>query len=121
RRPAVAAARAWASHRHADVSFAVRTPQRLYGWRTRRTVPMASVLKVMLMAAYLNRGSVRSRPLRRADLALLSPMIRRSDNVAAQRVLAIVGGRGLARGTHRYGQRTLEGVFRRLLGRHFAQ
>ena len=83
------------------MSFAVRTGTRLEGWRDRHTVPMASVLKVMLMAAYLNRGSVRSRPLRRADLALLSPMIRRSDNGAAERVLAIVGGSGLQRVAHR--------------------
>jgi Beta-lactamase enzyme family len=104
-RPNVAAARAWVAHRHGDVSFAVRTTTRLYGWRTRRTVPMASVLKVMLMTAYLNRGSVRSRPLHRTDLALLSPMIRRSDNGAAERVLGIVGGDGLQRVAHRAGMR----------------
>jgi hypothetical protein len=104
-RPNVAAARRFAAHRRGDVSFAVRTTTRLYGWRTRRAVPMASVLKVMLLTAYLNRGSVRSRPLHRADLALLSPMIRRSDNAAAQRVLGIVGGAGLRRVAHRAGMR----------------
>ena len=104
-RPHVVAARAWARPRRGDVSFAVRTEGRLYGWRTRHVVPTASVLKPMLLAAYLDRRSVRARPLRRADLALLDPMIRRSDNLAAQRVLGIVGAAGLYRIAHRVGMR----------------
>ena len=101
--PRVADAREWARHRRGSVSFAIRTDERLYGWRTRRVVRTASVLKVMLMTAYLNRASVRSRPLRRADRALLGPMIRRSDNLAAQRVLRIVGASGLRRVAGRVG------------------
>src|SRR5947209_17962146 len=92
-RPHVVAARDWARSRTGDVSFAVRADQRLYGSRERHVVPIASLLKPMLLAAYLDRRSVRARPLRQADLALLDPMIRRSDDLAAQRVPGIVGGR----------------------------
>jgi hypothetical protein len=104
-RPHVAEARGWAAQRHGSVSFAVRTEQRLYGWHTRRTVPMASVLKAMLLVAYLNRGTVRDRPLRAADHRLLDPMVRRSDNVTATRVRAIVGDAGLYRLARRVGMR----------------
>jgi Beta-lactamase enzyme family len=47
--------------------------------------------------AYLRRPAVRSRPLRRADRALLAPMVRWSDNVAATRVRDIVGNGALTR------------------------
>src|SRR5947208_14359229 len=99
--PHIAEARDWAKDRRGTVSFAVRTTERLYGWRTRRTVPTASVLKAMLLAAYLDRGSVRARALRPADLRLLGPMVRRSDDVAATRVRDIVGAAGLYRLAHR--------------------
>ena len=95
--PDVAAARAYAAQRPGVVTFAVRTEGRLFGHRTRRQVPAASVLKAMLLVAYLRSGDVRGRPLRRADRALLSPMVRRSDNVTATRVRGIVGDRGLYR------------------------
>ena len=55
----------------------------MWGHHRLRTVPAASVLKAMLMVAYLNRREVRDRPLRRHDLRLLRPMIRRSDNTTA--------------------------------------
>jgi beta-lactamase family protein len=54
--------------------------------------PSASVLKPMLMVAYLNLTWVRNRRLRPSDRALLAPMIRWSDNVTATRILGIVGG-----------------------------
>ena len=63
-RPAVAAAKAYAVRRAGSVSFAVRTESRLYGYRTRRTARSASVVKAMLMVAYLNHRSVRGRRLR---------------------------------------------------------
>jgi len=52
---------------------------------------MASVFKVMLLAAYLRRPSVAHRRLRGSDRALLAPMIRSSNNVAATRVRDIAG------------------------------
>jgi beta-lactamase class A len=94
-RPHVRAARAYARARAGSVSFAVRTPHHLYRYRAYRTAPSASVVKAMLMVAYLNRRSVRHRRLRGPDFALLSPMIRRSDNVAATRVRDIVGNGAL--------------------------
>jgi hypothetical protein len=68
-------------------------------------VPSASVLKAMLLVAYLREPDVRARPLRRADRDLLEPMIRWSDNVAATRVRDIVGNDGLVRLAHRVGMR----------------
>lgn len=103
--PGVAGARAWAAQRHGTVSFALRTEQRLVGFRMRRTVRTASVLKAMLLAAYLDRAGVRGRALTRGDLRLLDPMVRRSDNVAATRVRAIVGDGALRALAHRVGMR----------------
>jgi beta-lactamase family protein len=108
--PPVAAAVAYAQHRHGIVAFAVRTPTRSWGWHATRTFPSASVLKAMLLVAYLNLPSVRHRALGPADRGLLGPMIRRSDNLAAGRVLSLVGSgrlRGLA---HRAGMRRFEPV-----------
>ena len=45
----------------------------------------------MLLVAYLNRPSVRSRHLTASDRTLLEPMIRWSDNDAASDALEIVG------------------------------
>jgi beta-lactamase family protein len=87
----VAAAIGYASHRHGTIAFAVRTESGAWGWHATRTFPSASVLKAMLLVAYLDLPSVRARPLGPADRALLAPMIRRSDNAAAGRVLGIVG------------------------------
>ena len=104
-RPDVAGASEWAAQRHGTVSFAVRTEGRLYGWYARRTVRTASLLKPILLVAYLNQGSVRDRPLRAGDHALLDPMVRRSDNVAAARVRGIVGDAALYRLARRVGMR----------------
>jgi beta-lactamase class A len=93
--PHVSSAAAYANKRAGQVTFAVRTPRRLYGRGVNRVVPSASVIKAMLLVAYLRRKSVRHRALTRADRRLLSPMIRRSDNAAASRVRQIVGDSGL--------------------------
>ena len=103
--PDVAGARHYLARRAGNVSFAVRTERRLWGHRRLRVVPAASVLKAMLMVAYLNRRAVRDRPLRRADRRLLGPMIRRSDNFAASQIRNIVGNRGLRRLARRVGMR----------------
>jgi hypothetical protein len=62
-----------------------------------RTVPSASVLKPMLLLAYLRRAEVRRRALTATERALLGPMIRRSDSAAASQVCNVVGMGGLAR------------------------
>jgi hypothetical protein len=104
-RPSIGAAIRYASHRHGVIAFAVRTPRRSWGWHAAETFPSASVLKAMLLVAYLDLPSVRQRPLRNADRALLGPMIRRSDNAAAGKVLGIVGGARLRGLAHRAGMR----------------
>jgi Beta-lactamase enzyme family len=88
----------WVEGRQGIVSFAfVDDRGLLRGQRKWRAVPSASVLKAMLLVTYLRQRSVRGRPLRRSDRRLLAPMIRRSDNVTATRVLGIVGVRRLYR------------------------
>ena len=101
----MAAANRWADQRLGSVSFAVRTDRRLWGRDVTRAVPAVSVLKVMLLVAYLRRDEVRARALRPADRALLAPMVRWSDSVAASRVRDIVGNAGLARLARRAGMR----------------
>jgi len=105
-RPGVRAARAYAARRPGVVAFAVRTPTRVFGVRTTRPYASASVAKAMLLVAYLSRGSVRARPLTRADRALLGPMIRWSSNPAANAVWTRVGGdAALAQVARRAGMR----------------
>jgi beta-lactamase class A len=70
---------------------------RLHGYRRAKRAPSASLMKAMLLVAYLNRDSVRGRALTDADRNLLRPMIRWSDNVTATRVLAIVGSGAMYR------------------------
>ena len=102
-KPDVAGAAAWASARQGSVTFAVRTEDRLVGRGLDRQVPSASVIKAMLMVTYLRQASVRDRPLDATDKALLSPMIRRSDNIAATRVRDIVGNAAIVRLAQRAG------------------
>lgn len=85
-------AQRFAAQRAGDVSFAVmRTDGAIRGWRVARRAPSASVVKAMLLAAYLRSG----RPLTARVRALLSPMIRVSGNEQARAIHAIVGGYGL--------------------------
>jgi hypothetical protein len=107
-RPDVAGAAAWASARQGSVTFAVRTKDRLVGRGLDRQFPSASVFKAMLLVTYLRQASVRDRPLEGGDKALLSPMIRRSDNVAATRVRDIVGNPAIVRLAHRAGMARFE-------------
>jgi Beta-lactamase enzyme family len=90
-RPDMAAVIAYARTRRGDISFAVRTNQHFWGYRDQHVVATASVLKAMLLVAYLELPSVRNRHLTGADTALLAPMIRVSDNTAATAVRNIVG------------------------------
>lgn len=96
-RPQIRDAASYATARAGTVSFGVRTDRGLRGVGLRRRVPSASVVKAMLLVAYLRRPEVRGRPLRDRERALLGPMIRRSDNAAASQVCNIVGTGGLAR------------------------
>lgn len=104
-RPGLEAAREYAATRAGSISFALRTPRRLYRSDAYRPYRSASVVKAMLMVAYLNHPSVRGRPLHGGDRALLAPMVRWSDNVAASRVRDLVGNGALQRLADRVGMR----------------
>jgi hypothetical protein len=85
-------------------SFAVVDESgRLRGHRPRHAVRIASLLKPMLLVAYLNRARVRSRPLTGRERDLLTPMIRWSDDRSAETVLGLVGSAGLYRVARRAG------------------
>jgi Beta-lactamase enzyme family len=70
---------------------------RLRGYRAGAVAPAASILKPMLLVAYLRRADVRGRELRPWERDLLAPMIRRSDDAAAVRMIGLVGERRLSR------------------------
>jgi Beta-lactamase enzyme family len=102
-RPGLEQARAFAATRAGTISFAVRTERHLYRSDAYRSFRSASVVKAMLMVAYLNHESVRSRPLTKADRALLEPMVRWSSNAAASQVRNFVGNGALAHLARRAG------------------
>jgi hypothetical protein len=104
--PGVARAENYARDRLGDVRFAVIGANGdFHGFHPGRTAPAASVFKVMLMVAYLREHSVRHRPLTDYEKGLLSPMIRRSDSVAATRVNQMVGGDRIWRLAHAAGMK----------------
>ncbi len=90
-RPDMRAAIGYAHSRRGDIAFAVRTEDRFYGYRPDHVEWSASVIKAMLMVAYLDMPSVADRALAPTDRGLLGPMIRVSDNDDAQRVFDTVG------------------------------
>ena len=79
-------------------SFAVIDDHgRLAGVDVDRRYHSASIVKSMLLVAYLRMLADQHRPLEGASQALLYPMIHSSDNNAASAVLAIVGQAALDR------------------------
>jgi beta-lactamase family protein len=103
--PHVRQAIAYAHARKGEVRFAVRTERHVWGFRRTSGVHSASVVKALLLVAYLDHPSVRGRRLRAADHRLIDPMIRRSDNRAANRVLAFVGASRVQQTARRVGMR----------------
>lgn len=104
-RPHLRRAEVYARGRRGRIAFAVCTPAGCHGWRERSVFPSASLLKPLLLVADLNRAGVRHRGLSPRELALLGPMIRWSDSVAATRVLGIVGPGALRALAQRAGMR----------------
>jgi hypothetical protein len=92
----VAAAKRFAADRQGNVAFAVVDEKgRMRGFHPDEQFDSASVVKVMLMLAYLRQGDVRDRPLTDADKHLLAPMIKRSANEPATAIYQDVGAGGL--------------------------
>jgi beta-lactamase class A len=101
--PGLKAANHYADGRPGQVSFAVRTDQRLWGRELDRPVQSASVVKALLLVAYLRQPSVRGRALTRSERHTLSPMIRWSNNHDASAVVARLGPATIDRTAHRGG------------------
>jgi Beta-lactamase enzyme family len=96
-RDALARARRWLRGRDGRVAFAVIDGAgRLKGTRLHETFASASLVKAMLLVAFLQQLDRAQRPLDAADRALLDPMIRSSDNDAASAIFERVGQQGLA-------------------------
>ncbi len=72
----------------------------LHGFQLHSRFHSASVVKSMLLVAYLRMLAREHRTLDKASQALLYPMIHSSDNDAASDVLAIVGEGALDRVAH---------------------
>jgi hypothetical protein len=100
------AAARFARRRVGSVSFAIVDERgRMHGFHRGRRYSSASVVKAMLLVAYLRKGGVRNRRLHGNERATLGPMIRRSDNAAATRIHNAVGNRGLRRLARRAGMK----------------
>jgi beta-lactamase family protein len=92
----VAAAKHFAARRRGEVAFAIVDEEgTLRGYHVDERFDSASVVKVMLVVAYLRQGGVRHRALNEADRKLLVPMIRRSANGPASEIFQRVGARAL--------------------------
>ena len=78
---------------------------RTHGYRRGVQYSSASLVKAMLLVAYLDRKVVRHRELRGSERHLLGPMVRVSDNDAATAIYERVGMGGLNRLAHRAGMR----------------
>ena len=95
-RKRVRSAERYARSRTGRVSFAiVDEGGRVRGHRGGARFSSASLVKAMLLVAYLR--SVRGRELDDSERGLLGPMIRVSDNGAADQIMGRVGTGGLAR------------------------
>jgi beta-lactamase class A len=103
---AIAAAVRFLDTRAGRTSFAVMDSRgRVHGIRLYERFQTASVVKVMMLVAYLQMLKAHHRGLDSADTSLLYPMIHISDNKAASAVLAIVGNAALARVARESGMR----------------
>jgi hypothetical protein len=89
---AVAAAKLFAASRQGRIAFAVADPRGgIRGLDVSRPYPSASLVKAMLLVAYLDRLERLGEKLRPAAHARLDAMIRSSDNHSANAVFRKVG------------------------------
>ena len=90
--------------RTGSASFAVVDERgRTHGHRRAVQYSSASLVKAMLLVAYLARRDVRHRGLHGSERRLLGPMVRASDNDAATAIYERVGMNGLSRLARRAG------------------
>ena len=100
----VRAARRFLAHRAGTVAWAlIDSHGRIHGLAPRRTFISASLVKAMLLVAYLRQ--IGNRVPTTEERALLGPMITRSDNELATSVFARVGDAGLRTVAARAGMR----------------
>jgi hypothetical protein len=101
----VARAAGWLSHRAGRTAFAVIDSEgRMSGVHEHWTFVSASVVKAMLLVAYLRRlGSLGRQHVDSFSNSFLYPMINVSDNAAATQTWSIVGDAALYRLAHRAG------------------
>jgi hypothetical protein len=91
-RAAVAAAGRYLDRRDGSTAFAtVDSEGRISGRHLHRSFASASVVKAMLLVAYLRMLAAEHRRLDDSSRALLAPMIQLSDNDAATAVFSLVG------------------------------
>jgi len=91
--PAAAAGSTWkpgfsdalnyAQSRAGVITFALRTPHHVWAYRPNHTEPSASVIKAMILVAYLDLPDVRYRKLSSGERDEVSRMIEYSDDQAA--------------------------------------
>lgn len=101
--PHMWSARRYARTRAGDIAFSVRTQNQFWGDRPNHQEWSASIVKAMLLTAYVNQRSVRHRKLTPSERATLSGMIRASNNYDAQLIYNQVGNAGLEALAHRVG------------------
>jgi hypothetical protein len=90
-RPDMRAAIAYAHTRAGDIAFGVRTADGFYGYRPDHVEWSASMVKSMMLVAYLDEPWVADRTLNGHDGSLLWPMITQSNNDAADQVYEAIG------------------------------
>jgi hypothetical protein len=113
-RPSIERARRYLSGRAGVKAFAVVTTEgRLYGANVHRRFVSASVVKAMLLVAYLRKLHHEQRGLDSYSRSLLYPMIHVSDNTAATKVWSIVGDSRLRRLAKHAGMKdfSIEGIW----------
>jgi hypothetical protein len=101
---AITAARRYLARRSGRTAFAVvDSAGRLHGVRMHQRFGSASVVKAMLLVAYLRRLAARGAGLDAGSRSKLYPMIHVSDNGAASAIFGVVGQGGLRQLARRAG------------------
>jgi hypothetical protein len=113
-RDSIDRARRYLAGRAGVKSFAAVTSEgRIYGSHLHRTFVSASVVKAMLLVAYLHKLHHEQRGLDSASRSTLHSMIHVSDNSAATRIWSIVGDGRLRRLADRAGMKdfSIQGIW----------